>query len=223
MKKLLAVLLSAALCMGALSGCRRSDKNDTMTPDPTPNNPSTEAPVTDGNSSGSGSTGSGTPDAPDKTNPDSVPHENTTNSLGEAVLREGVMLEDVIMQLGTDLGITMPTKLDDAALKDQLGIEPEWVEEYYGEYSAADTSADHLLAFKVKEGHLEDVKNALEKRRNTLLEGYGDDMKEQRDKVQNATVVEKAPYVFFIIAGDYGSANDKEVNKASDIINSYFD
>ncbi len=213
MKQILALLLAAVMCMSLLTGCRRNNVN---------NNQNTTPPATENNNPmvpDEAEPNKETTKEDEKRNPDSVPE----NSLTGAVLRAGTKLEDIIMDLGEDLGITMPQKLDEANLRDVFGIQPEWIEEYYGEYSAANTSADHLLAFKVKEGHMEDVKKALENRRQAIADSFEQSLLEQQEKARNATIVEKGNYVFFVIAGDVQAGADKEVNRAKEIIESYFE
>ena len=213
MKQILALLLAAVMCMSLLTGCRRNNVN---------NNQNTTPPATENNNPmvpDEAEPNKETTKEDEKRNPESVPE----NSLTGAVLRAGTKLEDIIMDLGEDLGITMPQKLDEANLRDVFGIQPEWIEEYYGEYSAANTSADHLLAFKVKEGHMEDVKKALENRRQAIADSFEQSLLEQQEKARNATIVEKGNSVFFVIAGDVQAGADKEVNRAKEIIESYFE
>lgn len=218
MKRILAILLSAAMCMTVLSGCRRNnmDNNQTTTPPATENNnsamPESSKPENDT-----------TENETDKENPSDTMGDMVDDMMSSDKLKADATLEDIIMDLGTELGITMPTKLDDANLKDVFGIQPEWIEEYYGEYSAANTSADHLLAFKVKKGHINDVKKALEERRTAITTGFEQSLLEELEKARNATIVEKGNYLFFVIAGDVQNAADKEVNRAKEIIDSYFE
>lgn len=213
MKQILAFLLAAVMCMSFLTACGRNKTNDMqdtppVTEEPTPSVPST----------------------PDEKNPDKETiddkkdnPESIPDAMSGMMLKADATLEDVVMKLGEKLGISMPTKVDDSTLKDVFGIEPEWIEEYYGEYSAANTSADHLLAFKVKDGHVEDVKKALEARREAIIQGFEESLLEQLEKARNATIVEKGNYVFFVIAGDVQNDADKEANKAQDIIDSFFE
>lgn len=211
MKQILALLLAAVMSMSLLTGCRRnnnSNNNESTTP---PSNEETTLPET----TPPETTTPDDEDAADKVNPDSP--------IGSMALKAETTLEDIVMKLGEEMGISMPTKLDDASLKDTFGIEPEWIEEYYGEFSAANTSADHLLAFKVKEDHMDDVKKALETRRDDIVKGFEASLTEEMDKARNATIVEKGQYLFFVIAGDSGSNMDEEVNRAEEIIDSYFE
>ncbi len=62
------------------------------------------------------------------------------------------------------LGITMPQKID-ASLQEVFGLNPSDIEEYYGEYSSVNTSADHIIGVKVKEGRVDAVRSALENAR----------------------------------------------------------
>ncbi len=215
MKQILAFLLAAVMCMSILTACSRNktdNKQETTPPvteDTTPSSPSTPEDSASDKDMTEGS---------DKNNPESIP-----DAMTGMMLKADATLEDIVMRLGEDLGISMPTKVDDSTLKDVFGIEPEWIEEYYGEYSAANTSADHLLAFKVKEGHVDDVKKALESRREAIIQGFEESLLEQLEKARNATIVEKGNYVFFVIAGDVQNGADKESNKAQDIIDSFFE
>lgn len=207
MKQILALLLAAVMCMTVFTACGRNktDKNQTTTP-PTTENTAPSAPETN------------IPNRePAKENPETIP-----DAMNGMMLKADATLEEIVMKLGETLGIAMPTKVDDTTLKDVFGIDPSWIEEYYGEYSAANTSADHLLAFKVKEGHVDDVKKALEARREAIIQGFEDSLLEQLEKARNATIIEKGNYVFFVIAGDMQNDADKEANRAKDIIESYF-
>lgn len=211
MKQFLALLLAVVMSMSLLTGCRKNDNSSNN------NNPNT------------------TPPSKEETiPPEDVPpinesektddkNDNPDSPIGGMTLKAESTLEDIVMKLGEEMGISMPTKLDDAALKDNFGIEPDWIEEYYGEFSAANTSADHLLAFKVKENHIDDVKKALESRRDAIIKGFEASLMEEVDKARNATIVEKGPYLFFVIAGDAKADMDKEISRAQEIIDSYFE
>ena len=214
MKQILALLLAAVMCMSLLTGCRRnntSNKNNTTT------TPNTENSVTDRVED---TVEEGVDDLKNGV-------ENVTDDVANAVtghnLRADATLEEIVMKLGEELGINMPQKMDEAHLRDVLGIQPEWVEEYYGEYSAANTSADHLMAFKVKSGHVNEVKEALDKRREAIANSFEESLLQEQEKARNATIVEKGDYLFFIIAGDVTNESDKEVNRAREIIDSYFE
>ena len=61
------------------------------------------------------------------------------------MMAAGSRIQDVIMELEENLGITMPEKLDQQSLQEVFGLNPDDIEEYYGEYSAVNTSADHII------------------------------------------------------------------------------
>lgn len=85
------------------------------------------------------------------------------------LMAAGSRIQDVIMELGETLGITMPQKMDQASLQEVFGLNPSDIEEYYGEYSSVNTSADHIIGVKVKEGRVDAVRSALEKRKETVV------------------------------------------------------
>lgn len=203
MKNLLALLLAAALCASALTACGRKKDNSNMTPAP----PATEDKKPD--------------DDAEKPGKDTNPMPDM-NSDSNVVLKEGTKLEDIILKLGEELGIAMPRKLDDDTLKNVFGINPEDLEEYYGEYSVVDTSADHLFVFKVKDGKKDAVIKALEDRKAAVVKNFEQNLPDQLEKAQNAQIIEKGPYVFFIIAGDSEKGIDKEMERAQEIIDRYF-
>lgn len=55
------------------------------------------------------------------------------------MMAAGSRIQDVIMELEENLGITMPEKLDQQSLQEVFGLNPDDIEEYYGEYSAVNT------------------------------------------------------------------------------------
>lgn len=205
MKKLFALVLAMALSFTALTGCGRNnnDKNNNTTP------PSATT--------------------PDKENPNMPPENNPEKkdeTLGEkvedVVLSAGATLEDIVVKLGEEMGIAMPQKLDDETLKDVFNIDPADIEEYYGEYSVVNTSSDHIIAVKVKEGRMDDVKKAFEERRDSVVKDFEQYLPDQLEKAKNASIIEKGPYLFFVIAGDAEKGIDKEVTRIKEIIEGYF-
>lgn len=206
MKRIFALVLAMAMSMAVFAGCGRKDNNTNN------NNTTTTPPATD---------------APDKENPTMTPDNNKDNdSLGDkvedAALTAGSTLEDIVVKLGEEMGIAMPQKVDDDTLKDVFNINPEDIEEYYGEYSVVNTSSDHIIAVKVKEGRMDDVKKAFEDRKASVVKSFEQYLPDQLEKAQNASLIEKGPYLFFVIAGDTEKGIDKEVNRVKEIIEGYF-
>lgn len=137
-------------------------------------------------------------------------------------LTQGTRLEDIVKQIGEELGVVMPDKVDDAKLKEVFGVNPEDVEEYYGEYSAVNTSADNIVAVKVKSGKMDQVKKALETRRDTVIDNFRDMLPEQLEKAEAGKVIEKGDYLFLVIAGDITLDAAQEMQRAQQVIDRYF-
>lgn len=203
MKKIAVTILAALMATSALSGCFGGD----------------------GNSSSSSSM------------PSSSSEPSSTSSSGIAstveALIDGTTLEHVVAEVhkafGENGAIAMPGKLDDQVLKDQFGINPEDVEEYYGEYSMVNTNSDVLVAIKAKPGKVDEVKTALEKRKadlETQFEQYP--VNGSYDRAKAAKVYVRGDYVFLIGVGvlpedaDANPEFDKQVQKAQDTIDKFF-
>ena len=144
--------------------------------------------------------------------------ENGINSVDET------RIQDVVMKLGETFGITMPQKLDETALKDVFGIDPANIEEYYGEYSAVNTSADHLIGLKVKDGKVDEVRTALENRKNEIVKNFEEYLPDQYEKAQAGRIIQKGNYLFLVIGGNADAKDgfDGEMNRAEETINGYF-
>ena len=138
------------------------------------------------------------------------------------LMAAGSRIQDVIMELGETLGITMPQKIDQASLQEVFGLNPSDIEEYYGEYSSVNTSADHIIGVKVKEGRVDAVRSALEKRKETVVENFKEYLPDQYDKAQAGKIIEKGNYLFLVIAGDSTKGYDREMQRAEQIIDGYY-
>lgn len=203
MKRLALLILSLTLAISMLAGC--SKKNDTDN--------STAPPATEPS------------DSTNQTD-DAAPGDSgvagVKDSVGGMMLTEGTKLDDIIMRLGEELGIAMPERLDDNTLKDIMGINSEDVEEYYGEYAVVNTSADNIIGVKAKEGRADAVREALEARKDTVIKNFEQYLPDQLDKAKAGKVIQRGDYVFLVIAGDSEKGMDKEIKRAEEIIDSYF-
>lgn len=139
------------------------------------------------------------------------------------MMAAGSRIQDVIMELEENLGITMPEKLDQQSLQEVFGLNPDDIEEYYGEYSAVNTSADHIIGIKVKDGKADAVKSALESRKQEIVDNFQEYLPDQYDKAQAGKIIQKGNYLFLVIAGDSEKGYDNEMNRAQHIIDSYFE
>lgn len=139
------------------------------------------------------------------------------------MMAAGSRIQDVIMELEENLGITMPEKLDQQSLQEVFGLNPDDIEEYYGEYSAVNTSADHIIGVKVKDGKVDEVKSALESHKQEIVDNFEEYLPDQYDKAQAGKIIQKGNYLFLVIAGDSEKGYDSEINRAQHIIDGYFE
>lgn len=139
------------------------------------------------------------------------------------MMAAGSRIQDVIMELEENLGITMPEKLDQQSLQEVFGLNPDDIEEYYGEYSAVNTSADHIIGVKVKDGKVDEVKSALESHKQEIVDNFEEYLPDQYDKAQAGKIIQKGNYLFLVIAGDPEKGYDSEMNRAQHIIDGYFE
>ena len=139
------------------------------------------------------------------------------------MMAAGSRIQDVIMELEENLGITMPEKLDQQSLQEVFGLNPDDIEEYYGEYSAVNTSADHIIGVKVKDGKVDEVKSALESHKQEIVDNFEEYLPDQYDKAQAGKIIQKGNYLFLVIAGDSEKGYDSEMNRAQHIIYGYFE
>ena len=139
------------------------------------------------------------------------------------MMAAGSRIQDVIMELEENLGITMPEKLDESSLKEVFGVDPADIEEYYGEYSAVNTSADHIIGLKVKDGKVDAVRQALEARKEEIVKNFEEYLPDQYEKAQAGQIIQKGNYLFLVIAGDSEKGYDSEMDRAQKIVNGYFE
>lgn len=156
--------------------------------------------------------------------------EDATDATGDMMenaqgmmMAAGSRIQDVIMELEENLGITMPEKLDQQSLQEVFGLNPDDIEEYYGEYSAVNTSADHIIGVKVKDGKVDEVKSALESHKQEIVDNFEEYLPDQYDKAQAGKIIQKGNYLFLVIAGDSEKGYDSEMNRAQHIIDGYFE
>lgn len=144
-------------------------------------------------------------------------------------LKEGATLSDIVDKIQSDIGIAMGSPVDDTMLKDIFGVNKEDVEEYAGQMSMVMTSSDTFLIVKAKEGKVEDIKTALENRRETIIQGQY--LPAEIEKANAGKVYTNGNYVALMVLGDtmvedgedFDSAKaQEEIKKAEDIVNSFF-
>ena len=144
-------------------------------------------------------------------------------------LKDGASLSDIVDKIQSDIGIAMSSPVDDTVLKDIYGINKEDIEEYAGEMSMVMTSSDTFLIVKAKQEKAEAVKSALEKRRETIIQGQY--LPAEIEKANAGKVYTNGNYIALMVLGntmtedgqDFDSAMAQtEIKKAEDIVKSFF-
>lgn len=145
-----------------------------------------------------------------------------TESANGSTLKAGSTLEDIIIQIEEEIGIQMPSEIDDTTLSDMFHISSDLLDTFYGKSSLTMTSSDNVLAVKAAPGKIQEVTTALEKRKDDVVKSFEMYLPDQYEKAQAGKVIIKGDYAFLIIIGDYEKGFDNEVAKAEEIIDSYF-
>lgn len=155
----------------------------------------------------------------------SAPADNngssSTTSPG-TTLKSDASLEGIVTKINDEIGLQMPTPVDDTALTDFFHLSSDMVEEYYGLFAMVMTSSDNVVAVKATPGKVEDVKAALEKRKEDVEGSFEMYLPDQYEKAQTGKVIVKGDYVFLLILGDYEKGLDNEMVKTEEIIDSFF-
>lgn len=141
---------------------------------------------------------------------------------GGVKMKDGQTVQTVTDQIINEVGIAMGMQLDDTVLKDMFYIDGADVEAYAGEMSLSMTSADNIVAVQAKEGKIDTVKQALEKRLADVRQSFEQYLPEQSEKAQKGQVVVKGNYAFLLILGEDSTTYDDDMKKANDIINEAF-
>lgn len=103
-----------------------------------------------------------------------------------------------------------------------LWTNPSDIEEYYGEYSSVNTSADHIIGVKVKEGRVDAVRSLWKNARKRWSKTLRNICRISMTRHQAGKIIEKGNYLFLVIAGDSTKGYDREMQRAEQIIDGYF-
>lgn len=146
--------------------------------------------------------------------------ESSSTSQAQNELKEGTKLSDIVDKINEDIGIAMPGDMTAEMLEDMYGLDDTTVEDFSGKYAQIVPGVDEVTIVKAKEGKIDDVKAAMEKRKTERTqEQYLPDMIE---KAESGRVVTKGNYAALLIVGDPEKGIDQELDKAEDIFLSYF-
>lgn len=128
--------------------------------------------------------------------------------------------------------VAMPAVIAEEQMTELYYVKPEDIEEFVGEMSMANISGDTFIGVKAKPGKAQAVADALEKRKQDVIEEFSTYPVNFMDiKSQAARVVMEGDYVFLVLLGNIEVADgeeasqamaDKEVQRAVDAIHSVF-
>lgn len=141
---------------------------------------------------------------------------------GSAELKEGQSLQAIIDRIDTEVGIAMPSDVDDNVLTDICYVPMDAVEDYAGKITFVNVSSDNVVAVKAKEGQVDTVKAGLSKRLEDVQKSFEQYLPEQYEKAKKGQVLVKGNYVFFLILGESVETMDQDMEKAVSIINEAF-
>jgi hypothetical protein len=150
-----------------------------------------------------------------------------------------VAIEDIVSAIKDEYkdDYAPSTPYDEAYLIERLGIQMDWVEEFFGEGPTFSMSSDEFIIIKASEGNVDKVLTAMQEYQRFLKEEsfqYPMNM----PRVQNAELVSNGNYVAFILVGAFfeypndGSEWDEkdevsfikaQFKRGVDVFNSFFD
>ena len=137
-------------------------------------------------------------------------------------LKEGVTLQDIVDEVDSQIGMQMLGDIDDTLLSDMYYMDMNNVETYAGKASLTMTSCDTVVAVKAVPGKIDAVANALKQRQQDLIDQFSKYLPTQYQKAQAGVVIVRGDYAFLVIIGQSEETISEDVQKAEDIINSYF-
>lgn len=101
-----------------------------------------------------------------------------------------------------DIAMGMGMPLDDASLKDLYDIDASNLEAYHVEIPMMNVHASEYAMFKVKEGHMDEVKKGVEYRIEALKQTWSQYLPDQYAFVKNYKTYETGNYYFMVINED---------------------
>ena len=123
-----------------------------------------------------------------------------------AELKQDIAVKDVVAKVVEKAPMQMPMELDDTTVADLTTINLDDVEDYAITKAMIMNSADVTAVVKAKDGKVESVKAALQEMLDT--EKNNAYLPEQKEKVENAVLLEKGNYVILLINSDVKAAEE---------------
>lgn len=137
-------------------------------------------------------------------------------------MKDGQTVQTVVDQIAAEIGVAMPSDVDENFLKDICYISPEDTVEYAGKIAIVNTSSDNVIAVRAAQGKVDAVKDGLQKRLEDVRKSFEMYLPEQYEKAQKGQVIVKGDYAFLLILGESGESADADMEKAVGIINNAF-
>ena len=153
-------------------------------------------------------------------------------------LKEGTTLADVITAVnakfaekyGSDYSaVAMPFAIEEQYLADFMELDSSVYDEFAGDISMSMTNSDAFFVIKAKEGKVEQVQQALEKRLADLVAQYEYyPVSGSYERAQAGEVYVKGDYVFLIVVGALTNDNmdapdfTEDVKMTKEVIDSMF-
>lgn len=142
-------------------------------------------------------------------------------------IKDGKKLTDVVSAVdqkfvekyGSDAGVVvMGMDTDEMYLTDFAHLDMADVEDYAGRHSMSMTNSDTFIAVKAKDGKVDVVKEALEKRKQDLIAQYEQyPVNGSYERAQSGEIYVKGNYVFLIVVGMMPDDPDAPIDFSEDI------
>ena len=147
----------------------------------------------------------------------------SSNSSDGTTLKNDVTLQDIVDEIESQIGMQMPGDIDDVMLTDMYHMDMNNVETYAGRASMTMTSCDTVVAIKAVPNKVSEVAKSLEQRQEDLINQFERYLPSQYQKAQAGSVIVRGDYVFLIVLGESEETINDDIQRAEDIINSYFE
>ena len=90
-------------------------------------------------------------------------------------------------------------ELDAEMMKDMYGVDPEWLTAYTCQIPMMNVHATEIFVAHVKDGHMEDVKKAIEARKESLDMTWSMYLPAQYELVQKSETLTSGNYILFAV------------------------
>ena len=89
---------------------------------------------------------------------------------------------------------------DETLLQSFYGLSPDDLTSYAWELAAINVQADEFFVAQVKEGHMDAVRSAIEKRQADLESTWKQYLPEVYDTVKDSRTVEKGDFILYVVS-----------------------